>query len=338
VPLLDHDALGSLLRQAGDSFTVPESGIADTLRLVRQGDAERATRPRPDGDPGRPARTGLGRIGQAVGSHRPLSMAAALIALAVITGGAVVWGEAPPSVRQPSALQALPHTPAPSGRTHANASLPAGAGLALPFAAAVPPSYAATITGKTPASASTAAGAAAGDALESNGALGRPVRVEQTGSLTLLVARGAFSATVAKLASLVTASGGFVSGSHSQADQSAANGSVTVQVPESGFSVLLAADQALGQPSALTTTSSNVSRRYADLQNRLDVLLDSRQQYLALKTSTFAVGPLLSEQSTLDNLQSQITHLQGQLDALTEKTTYSTLTVTVKEAGATHHG
>jgi Domain of unknown function (DUF4349) len=325
MPLLDHDILGPLLRQAGDSFAVPETGIADTLRLVRQGDAERATQPRAPRDLGRPERTGVRKIGQAVGSHRLLSMAAALIALAVITGGAVVWGEAPPSVRHSSALTALPDTPV---RAHANAN--AGAGLALPFAANAP-SYAATTTGKSPATAAPTAG----DTLQ-NGTVSQPVRIEQRGSLTLLVDHGAFSATVATLASLATASGGFVSGSHTQAEQSAANGSVTVQIPESGFSALLTSDQTLGRPSALTTTSSNVTGHYVDLQNRLGVLLDSRQQYLALKTSTFAVGPLLSEQSTLDSLQSQITRLQGQLDALAEKTAYSTLTVTVKEVGAAH--
>jgi Domain of unknown function (DUF4349) len=206
--------------------------------------------------------------------------------------------------------------------------------LALPFAANPPPTYAATGTGTTPAAA---AAPTAGDTLQVNGALGQPVRVEQSGSLTLLVAHGAFSTTVAKLISLATASGGFVSGSHTRADQRAANGSVTVQIPESGFSALLTADQALGQPSALTTTSSNVAGHYVDLQNRLGVLLDSRQQYLSLKTSTFAVGPLLSEQSALDGLQSKITRLQGQLDALAEKTAYSTLTVTVKEVGAAAH-
>jgi hypothetical protein len=328
MPLLDHDILGPLLRQAGDSFAVPETGIADTLRLVRQGDAERATQPRAPHDLGRPERTGLRKIGQAVGSHRLLSMAAALIALAVITGGAVVWGEAPPSVRHSSALKALPDTPVPSGRAHATAN--AGAGLALPFAANAP-SYAATTTGKSPA----APAPTAGDTLQ-NGTVSQPVRIEQRGSLTLLVDHGAFSATVATLASMATARGGFVSGSHTQAEQSAANGSITVQIPESGFSALLTADQTLGRPSALTTTSSNVTGHYVDLQNRLGVLLDSRQQYLALKTSTFAVGPLLSEQSTLDGLQSQITRLQGQLDALAEKTAYSTLTVTVKEVGAAH--
>jgi hypothetical protein len=326
VPLLDHDILGPLLRQAGDSFAVPETGIADTLRLVRQGDAERAKRPRPAGDPGRPESSGLRRVGRTVGSHRLLSRAAALIALAVITGGAVVWGEAPPSVRKPSALKALPHTPAASGRAHANV----GAGLALPFSTSAP-SYAATTTGQSPAAAS------GGDTLQTNGALSQPARVEQSGSLTLLVAHGAFSATVAKLISLATASGGYVSGSHTQADQSAASGSVNVQIPESGFSALLNVDQTLGQPSALTTKSSDVTGHYVDLQDRLGVLLDSRQQYVALKTSTFAVGPLLSEQSTLDSLQSQITRLQGQLDALAEKTAYSTLTVTVKEVAIAHH-
>jgi hypothetical protein len=42
--LLDDEVLGALLHELGDSYAVPASGIADTLRRVRRGDDERSDR------------------------------------------------------------------------------------------------------------------------------------------------------------------------------------------------------------------------------------------------------------------------------------------------------
>ena len=39
--MLDDETLSALLHELGDSFPVPPSGVADTLRRVRRGDDER---------------------------------------------------------------------------------------------------------------------------------------------------------------------------------------------------------------------------------------------------------------------------------------------------------
>ena len=43
VPTLNDDFLDTLLREAGDSFTVPPSGIVDILGRIHRDDDERAT-------------------------------------------------------------------------------------------------------------------------------------------------------------------------------------------------------------------------------------------------------------------------------------------------------
>ncbi len=40
--MLDDEILSTLLHELGDSFALPASGVADTLRQVRRGDDERA--------------------------------------------------------------------------------------------------------------------------------------------------------------------------------------------------------------------------------------------------------------------------------------------------------
>jgi len=74
-----------------------------------------------------------------------------------------------------------------------------------------------------------------------------------------------------------------------------------------------------------------------DLQARITALQDSRQQYLTIMAKASSVGDVLAVQAQLDNLQSQIEQLQGQLGVLASETDYSTLVVSVGEAGRHHH-
>jgi hypothetical protein len=346
MPLIEQEVLGPLLRQTAASFDVPETGIADTLLRVRQGDDERAARRRaiasadrsPVDDRRAPAFRRLIR------SHRPLTAAAAVVVLVVVIGGVVGWGPAssPPlrSATRSSAAPTAPRhggghvTPPFSATTPSPAKTSAGLPAGLPYGTITGAgSAAATGTSAPTFSAAGSANAALGNALEAQGAAAS-VRIEESGSLTLRVAHGAFAPTMAKLASLATANGGAVAGSQTQADARSADGAVTVRIPVASFSTLVNADQALGQASALVTRATDVTARYTDLENRIGQLQASRQQYQDIKAELYATGSVLSVQAKLDDLGGQIDHLQNQLAALTAKTTYATLTVTLKELGS----
>ena len=85
----------------------------------------------------------------------------------------------------------------------------------------------------------------------------------------------------------------------------------------------------------MSTTSTDVTAQYVDLQARINALEASRQQYLTIMAQASSIGDILAVQSQLDTLQSQIEQLQGQLNLLSDETTYATLTVSLSEAGHT---
>jgi hypothetical protein len=345
--LLDDDMLGALLHELGDSFAVPETGISDTLRRVRHGDEERAEQRSGQGqiafalgdqgdevDQDTPGpRTGFRTLKGTVLDHRLLSVAASLVVLAAIAGGALLWGATKPPARSAStALPVVRHAPqAPT--THQGATSSKGYRV---FAG-------------TPAPGITNAGTSAGSATAKGtntpsptapplptGAVGQPAKIEQTGSLTLEVPHGALSATMRKLTSLAIANGGFVASSQTQSDNGAPSGSLTAQIPVASFSAVLTQSQSLGKASALTTKATDVTGQYVDLQARITALETSRQQYLTIMASASTIGDVLAVQAQLDSLQSQIEQLQGQLTVLGSETTYSTLAYTVNEAVPAH--
>ena len=149
-----------------------------------------------------------------------------------------------------------------------------------------------------------------------------------------------------KLTSLASAYGGFVANSQTQSSSTSStstasdgppSGTVTLQVPVANFTALLTEAKALGKPSSVTTKATDVTAQYVDLQARINALELSRQQYLTIMAKASSVGDVLAVQAQLDNLQSQIEQLQGQLAVLNSETSYSTLTVAVSEAEAHHH-
>ncbi len=117
--MLDDETLSAYLHELGDSFAVPASGMADTLRRVRRGDDERDREGSVEGDraDGRPAEGepaegdtsdaeyGPGAVSRAASvrrmlrAHRVLAVAAALIVLLALAGGAAILGSSSPPTR-----------------------------------------------------------------------------------------------------------------------------------------------------------------------------------------------------------------------------------------------
>ncbi len=307
----------------------------------------RATPPDPGHptDPGEAASTIRSWKG-AVRSHRLLSVAASVILLLALAGGAVVWGNSTPAPRTAAGTAAgtkaatNPPVRAPSKEAHAGSptfSLPSSAtrGVSGNSAAAAPSasSTPAQGTGSTGSTGSTTPALPPGE-------VGQSARIEQTGSLDLTVAKGSLSETMGKLSSLAAEYGGFVANLQTQSGGTGGgppSGTITLQIPVASFSAALADAQSLGKASQLSTKATDVTGQYVDLQDQITSLEASRQQYLTIMTRASSIGDVLAVQAQLNSLQSQIQQLQGQLQVLSSETAYSTLTVTVSEAGPVHH-
>ena len=205
----------------------------------------------------------------------------------------------------------------------------AAAGAALPpvaaerlgafSAAGQPANSAAKSVQAVPAPTSTVAGQAA--------------KIEETGGITLVVPGAQIQPDLARTATLAVASGGFVASTQTQsaAPGTPAQGTITLQVPEASFNAVLAQVRGLGRVASLTTSATDVTGQYVDLQARITALQDSRQQYLTIMAKATTVGGILAVQEQLQNLQSQLEQLQGQLQLLNNETTYATLAVTLSQ-------
>ena len=120
-----------------------------------------------------------------------------------------------------------------------------------------------------------------------------------------------------------------------QGSKGTGTGTVVLRVPEPTFGTVVTQVQRLGRTTSVSTTATDVTSQYVDLQARITALQASRQQYLTIMAQASSIGDILAVQSQLDTLQSQIEQLQGQLNLLNSETTYGALTVSLSEAGHT---
>jgi hypothetical protein len=338
--MLDDDRLASLFARAGASFEVPVRGPDDIVAraagrspLAADGDAPDDADDadsREDGTmvfPDTAAKGRVRRIAGVAGRHRVLSVAACVV-VALALAGAI--GASLRSPTRPTITAAAPRTNvaaprhAPTPTTLAPGSSAGGKTAQSGNAFSAAPGTAGGPAGSTQDTAPTLP----------NGAVGQPARIEQTGSLSLTVGRGDLGRTITQLTSLAGAYGGFVANSQTQSGAASGgtpSGSVTLEVPVDKFATVLARAEALGRTSDVTTSATDVTGQYVDLQSRLTALEDSRQQYLTILAKATTVGDILSVQEQLDTVQQQIEQLQGQLQLLASQTSYSKVAVTVSE-------
>jgi hypothetical protein len=351
--MLDDDLLATLFGRAGDAFDVPAAGPAQILEKAF-GVADPP--PPPDAPPGGqddPGGKEPSRLRRAYHSHRVLSVAATVVVVALLAAGVVAAvGTSSPAPRVTAGAPTIGRVPVPTTTVPSQKSALGTAGVAAAptpgTSAGTNNTFAASGQGATVSGAGSAANGPAVTVPTSPttsalppGTVGQSSKIEQTGTLSLGVARGALARTMTQLNALAGAYNGFVATSQSQSGAIAADGvpsgSITLQVPVASFASVLKAAQALGKTDSLTTKATDVTGQYADLQSQITAAEDSRQQYLTIMTKAASVGDVLAVQAQLDTIQTQIQQLEGQLQVLTSETAYSTLSVTVDEAGLPVH-
>jgi hypothetical protein len=350
--VIEDEFLSSLFHRAADSFEVPETGVEDILRRSIGFEAIQVDGLADDesGLPVAEPDSTVRRFRSVVGQHRLLTAAAAVVVVAAIgTSATLLSGSNTPHSPARSAIAGS--TVTSTTTLHAAAGSTPSLAPASGFAAAGSASKESTAAGSSggatapqsgagvPSLGTTTPAAATSAPSTTNGAVAaQPARIEQTGSLTLKVGRHALATTMSKLTFLADANGGFVANSQTQSGTGgAASGTVTLQVPVNSFSAVLKSAQALGITETLSTKAADVTSQYVNLQEQITALQATQQQYLLIMTKATTIGDILSVESQLSNLATQIDQLQGQENLLNSETTYSTLTVQLNESTPPHH-
>jgi hypothetical protein len=316
--MIDEDELRRALGEVAETIEVP---VEATDQILAAATATMNSGSRP-----------IAARGVIPQSRRARSLVAAAAAVLVV-GGAILLQSAPWSTAPPRSIASTAAGPT-SKRPVSNGG---NAGAGSPTSRS--PGF-----GLAQGNAGVAAAPSTGPPTSPNtipplprGAVGQPAKVVTTGSIDLTISAGSIQSVVTKLTDMVTGEGGFVAKSDVQVGNSSAgdpsSGTVVLQVPQTSFGSLLAQVQKVAQVQSVSSTSTDVTGQYVDLQARIAALQASRQQYLTIMSRATSIGDVLAVQSQLDSLQSQIEQLQGQLDALTSQTTFGTLTVSLSEPG-----
>jgi hypothetical protein len=159
------------------------------------------------------------------------------------------------------------------------------------------------------------------------------LKIEQDGTVNLVVAGERLPAVVDRLGAIAIGLGGVVSNSQSsisRRDHGAnSSGYVVLEVPAAKFTNLISQVRELGRATSVQTSATDVTSQYSDLAARIHANEVSRTQYLTIMAQAHTIGAILSVQNQIDAIQTRIDQLQGQLNVLSHEVTFSTLTVYV---------
>lgn len=158
-------------------------------------------------------------------------------------------------------------------------------------------------------------------------------KIVRTGSLDLVVKRGSFDRAAARLTTLATGAGGFVSASQTSALDDAPQGTITLRVPVDRFDEVVAQVRELGTVASLTTGSQDVTGEYSDVAARIKALRDEREQITLVLGRAETIPDILSVRDRLAVVQSELEQLQGRQQVLDDQTSLSTLAVSLREKG-----
>ena len=164
-------------------------------------------------------------------------------------------------------------------------------------------------------------------------------QVIRQAQLTIDVSSGSFDSRLASIRALVQLEQGFISGTDAQANPTNPNeqirsGVITFMVPAAKFDETIDQLTKLGKVQNEHISGNDVSAQYVDLQARLANEEAQRNAMLALLGRAQSVADIIAVQTQLGQITQQIEQLKGQISYIDHNTTYSTVSVSITEAGA----
>jgi hypothetical protein len=163
-------------------------------------------------------------------------------------------------------------------------------------------------------------------------------QVIRQAQLSISVSSGAFDQKLADVRSLVELEQGFISGTDAQANPTTNDqirtGVITFMVPATRFDDTIDQLSKLGKVQNEHISGQDVSGQYVDLNARLVNAESQRAAMLALLTQAHNINDIITVQNQIGQITGEIEQLKGQIKYLDTNTAYSTVTVSMTEAGA----
>jgi hypothetical protein len=160
-------------------------------------------------------------------------------------------------------------------------------------------------------------------------------RIVRTANVDLEVGKGTLDDTIDRATDVVTrAEGTYVGSSTSVPGDGPASGQVTFRVPVDAFEAILRELKGLGTYRGEQSSTEDVTTRYIDLRGQLTAWRAQERVYLRLLGRARSIGDVIAVQNQLQQVQSNIERLQGQVNHLEDQSSFSTIVLNLSEPGA----
>ena len=163
-------------------------------------------------------------------------------------------------------------------------------------------------------------------------------QVIRQAQLAITVASGSFDSKLAAVRGLVEGERGYIAGTDAQTNPAANDqirtGVISFMVPAANFDATIDQLSLVGKVQSEHITGTDVSAQYVDLQARLANEEAQRDAMLALLKQARSITDIISVQTQLGQITQQIEQLKGQINYFDHNTAFSTVTVSLTEAGA----
>ena len=164
-------------------------------------------------------------------------------------------------------------------------------------------------------------------------------QVIRQAQLTISVKSGEFDSKLANIRALVQLEQGYIAGTDAQASPANPNeqirsGVISFMVPAAKFDDTIDQLSRLGKVQNEHISGNDVSAQYVDLQARLGNLEAQRNAMLALLGRAQTISDIIAVQNQLGQITMQIEQIKGQISYIEHNTAFSTVSVSITEAGA----
>jgi hypothetical protein len=157
-------------------------------------------------------------------------------------------------------------------------------------------------------------------------------KIVKDATLSLDVKKGSFDQQFQQATQIAGRHGGFVSSSQSS-ETKRRSGTIVIRVPADQFEAALGELKGLGKVKGQGVSGSDVTSRFVDLQARLRNWETQESVLLKLLAKSKTIDESIKVQRALQDVQLAIEEIRGQLRVLSDQTDFSTISLSMREAG-----
>jgi hypothetical protein len=162
-------------------------------------------------------------------------------------------------------------------------------------------------------------------------------KIVKTGTLDLQAAHNQLRTVVNQVSSVAVGFGGYIANSTTSYDVTDPTAQITLRVPVGNFEA--AVNRLKGLPGVKvlgdSETGKDVTAQFTDLQAQLTAAQVEQSALLDVLSHAQSIGDILAVHDRIANVQAEINQLQGQINLLNDKASFSALAVTMAEKSVT---